>query len=332
MVEYECDRPVQLQRKVKDLATPSHQPNFYPKFSRRLAWAAGLALIVMAAAPSLTSAFSEPNISTSYPTVYSPSDNIAQFLNPSTTGQIKAGNFAIGDASGAISGCTDVDPSSCSRLCLNSVASNNTGDLLTVANRTGTCIESWQDLQNLGAVPYLHNFPTPTAAQTPDQGYSVMQGDVSKSQLYSLILEPNTGIPSNALRAEGRVDMDYAATFAGTLFIGNASSTAQLCLNDLTFEGFPGSGTCIKHWSDLLTDVGASTINLQNLNAASNHVPDVGSAATSGEAQAANLIIGLPPSSGPAGVSKPYCGDNFCSHDLNEDVSSSPNYCSSDCF
>lgn len=314
---------------TKDLAKPLHQHHRHPP----LVWRTALLLVAMftvvIGVPSVTQAFTEPN-ALSYPTVYQ-SGEVPQFLNASLIGQVKTGGLTIGDRTGLVSSCDGATTTGCSRFCLNPITANDTSDLLTGSNTDGHCIIAWQDLRNLTAGSFLHRFASSLQAGLADRGYTYVQGNIGNTQLYSLIVEPNSGTGGGALRAEGQTDTNYAAQFSGTLFIGNGPATSKLCLNDLTFDGSPGTGSCISHWSDIVTNAGAHIISLQDLQAKSIHVPDQGSARSTGPARSGSIVIGLPPAAGPVGVAKPYCGDSLCSHDLNEDVSTSPNYCAWDC-
>ncbi len=254
--------------------------------------------MAVATMPLVSRAFTEPK---GYPTNYVSVNGVGevpQFLNASSVNQLKEGSLLIGDRSGKIANCNGGTTTGCSRLCLNADPAKGTTD--------STCITTWQDLNGSVSGSFLRRFADNSAGL--DIGYSRLQGNSASGHLVSLIVEPNAAAGHNALRANGLADTNYAAQFGGTLFIGNKTNDAKLCLNDAANDGNP-VGTCITKWSDLISTT-TNIIRLQELRTSIAPVPDQGNAGVVGPVEVPSLILGQPATTLNPTLS---CGDGLCS-------------------
>lgn len=253
------------------------------------------------------------------PPTYQSSDQVPTIIQGNSVDQTKLGSLLIGEKNGQLPKCPDTsllstDPQylrGCSRLCLNA-------DPTKGATDTANCITSWSDLSSLvtTAGPYLRKLPADSA--TIDSGYIGVQGAISgwtNFQLISLATEAYGGSgPSGngAIRTEGYAGTNYAAQFAGTLFVDGPTNTAgtklypgQLCLNDQA----GGANTCITTWGDIVAMGGTNIIRLQDLSLTT-AAPDNGNAASGGALETGALILGQPSATVPVTNS---CGDGMCS-------------------
>lgn len=250
----------------------------------------------------------------------------ASWITTSSRTERKLGSLSLGTTASPVS------------LCLNA----------TNESDAARCVSSWGQVINLSGGPFVALRTTGLAASfqsDPAQYFSTPNSNASDfgsvaiqasgtGQAISLFVEANSSISSAAyglFAGDAGVTTNYAAYFSGkvgvgttTLAGGGTGPAGQLCLNSTVAYTTGASAGCITSWVELVGGLN-NFVRLQTTNAPT---ADVGTAGINEIGNFGSVVIGHPPAGQPTKV---FCGDGFCSTNLNEDTSADANYCAIDC-
>lgn len=240
-----------------------------------LATLIGLGGVVLFAASSralIAQPYNEPAVR---PGV-NPVDPLYNFLNGSAQTQQKLGSLILGPSS-AEQTAKGWAPG---EFCLNGTTPWN------AATGTGNCISSWTQVMPSSSNFVQYNTLASSADGTNLGNYTQQRGAI---QVFSTIdatslTNPNATFISrgadnvaNSKAIWGRAfpsTFDYAGYLLGSVFIGNSSKTAQVCLNGSGNWNplNPSAGHCITTWANLIPNQATNFLRLQS----GTPVPDTG--------------------------------------------------------
>lgn len=266
--------------------------------------------------PLTSWAASNPSVD---PTAPPPGGYAASVLNTSPTTQKKLGSLIIGDP-----GIGQKN-----RLCLNATPGSN-------ASTDPNCLASWGDIASGLGGPFVQLHQNNVGSSvvgnyTVQNGYVRIHGTQPTSPAFTVISDVNEtfgGVTQTALYADGILQDNYAGYLAGHVSINPTltGSLGRLCLNGTNDIDVNGYG-CISSWTQV-PGIATGFLQRQSVNPP---IPQSGGVSLKKAFDLGAVVLGTPPSTSPASLSRPFCGDGLCSLEISENVVGNANYCPLDC-